>query len=131
MQPQPYLGPGLCSTLLAVTDPYDIGPHPTATSRAGSRDSRIERLSVPEAAETLGISASAVRKRVERGTLKACKDKDGRLFVYLDMEEVGRATLRDTSHDTAYDKDRDELLAELREQSRFLREELVTRNEEL
>jgi len=106
-------------------------PRPnTATSHDGPRDSRIERLSVPEAAERLGISASAVRKRVERGNLPADKDDDGRLFVYLDTEEVRRATVRDTSHEKG-SLGFDELLEELREQNMFLREELATRNEEL
>jgi excisionase family DNA binding protein len=55
-------------------------------------DGRIHRLTVNEAAQVLNVSASAVRKRVERGTLPADKDEDGRLFVYVDTEETDRAT---------------------------------------
>jgi excisionase family DNA binding protein len=86
-----------------------------------SHDSTLDRLTVAEAAEALGVSPSAVRKRVERGTLAADKDGDGRLFVYLDPTETRRETPRDTSRDR---DSRDELVEELREQNRFLRAEL-------
>jgi excisionase family DNA binding protein len=81
-----------------------------------SQDSRVIRLPATEAAELLGVSASAIRKRVERGSMAA--DKDGRLFVYVDTEETRRATVRDTSHDSA------ELVAQLRDENAFLRREL-------
>jgi len=37
-----------------------------------------------EAAELLGISKSAVRQRVRRGTLRSDKGEDGRVYVYVD-----------------------------------------------
>jgi excisionase family DNA binding protein len=43
----------------------------------------MERLSVSEAAERLGISKEAVRKRVQRGTLPHGKKPDGKVYVYL------------------------------------------------
>jgi hypothetical protein len=48
----------------------------------GSR--RGTRLSQREAAEVLGVSVEAVRKRVKRGTLRSDKGPDGRRYVYLD-----------------------------------------------
>jgi excisionase family DNA binding protein len=85
-----------------------------------SYDVRIDRLTVNEAAKVLKVSPSAVRKRVERGTLPADKDEDGRLFVYVDTEETRRATRRDASHD---DDVRDALIAELKDRVRYLEEE--------
>jgi hypothetical protein len=68
------------------------------------------------------LSASAVRKRVERGTLQADKDGDGRVYVYLDTAtETRRETVRDTSHDTPYAA---ALVEQLRDENRFLRAEL-------
>jgi hypothetical protein len=84
-----------------------------------SYDARIDRLTVNEAAKVLEVSPSAVRKRVERGTLPADKDEDARLFVYVDTEETRRATRRDASHDDV----RDALIAELRDRVRYLEEE--------
>jgi excisionase family DNA binding protein len=86
---------------------------------------RIHRLTVNEASQVLNVSASAVRKRVERGTLPADKDEDGRLFVYVDTEETDRATPRDTVHpasQVASHDVRDALIAELKDRIRYLEE---------
>src|SRR5215211_6919167 len=48
----------------------------------GSR--RGTRVTQREAAERLGVSVEAVRKRVKRGTLRSDKGGDGRRYVYLD-----------------------------------------------
>jgi hypothetical protein len=45
---------------------------------------RGTRLTQREAAERLGVSVEAVRKRVKRGTLRSDKGEDGRRYVYLD-----------------------------------------------
>jgi excisionase family DNA binding protein len=82
-----------------------------------SQDSRVVRLPATEAAELLGVSASAIRKRVERGSMPADKD-DGRLYVCVDTEETRRATVRDTAHDSV------ELVAQLRDENAFLRRKL-------
>ncbi len=50
------------------------------------------RVDVRGAAEALGISAEAVRKRLHRGTLEHEKDADGRVVVLLDGD--GTATGR-------------------------------------
>jgi hypothetical protein len=51
----------------------------TGAGRAGGT-----RVTQREAAERLGISVEAVRKRVKRGTLSSDKGEDGRRYVYLD-----------------------------------------------
>src|ERR687897_3219202 len=45
---------------------------------------RGTRLTQREAAERLGVSVEAIRKRVKRGTLQSDKGEDGRRYVYLD-----------------------------------------------
>jgi excisionase family DNA binding protein len=51
----------------------------------GSHDSSGRaRITVAEVARALGISDSAVRKRVKRGKLEHERTPDGRVFVYLD-----------------------------------------------
>jgi hypothetical protein len=51
----------------------------TGVGRAGGT-----RVTQREAAERLGVSVEAVRKRVKRGTLRSDKGEDGRRYVYLD-----------------------------------------------
>ena len=50
-------------------------------------DGRVDtRVTIREAATLLGISEGAVRKRVDRGTLRHTKGTDGRVYVYLPDE---------------------------------------------
>lgn len=42
-----------------------------------------ERMTVAGAAEHLGITKEAVRKRIHRGTLRSDKDPDGTVMVYV------------------------------------------------
>jgi excisionase family DNA binding protein len=52
------------------------------------------RMTVEEAARSLGIKEESVRKRVRRGTMRSEKDPEGRLYVYLDRpQEVRDANL--------------------------------------
>jgi hypothetical protein len=44
---------------------------------------RGTRVTQREAAERLGVSVEAIRKRVKRGTLRSDKGEDGRRHVYL------------------------------------------------
>ncbi len=71
----------------------------------------------------MGVSESAIRKRVQRGTLRHQKEQDGRVYVYLDMGETVEDKVRDAS--------RDELVDELRDRVRRLEQDLDTRTEEL
>jgi chromosome segregation ATPase len=58
----------------------------------------------------LGITKEAVRKRISRGTLRADKDPDGTVLVYIPTSGTAAATF-----------DRDELIAELRARIEDLR----------
>ena len=47
----------------------------------------MERVTVGVAAKKLGISESAVRQRIHRGTMPALRGEDGRTYVMIDTEE--------------------------------------------
>lgn len=47
------------------------------------------RLTVQEAAEILGTSVDAVRSRIRRGSLDGKKEQDGRVYVWLDVDQSG------------------------------------------
>jgi hypothetical protein len=80
-----------------------------------------ERLTLRQAAARLGVSESAVRKRVERRTLRSDKGPDGRRYVYLD---TGADTVADEGADTSATGERDALISELRAHNDTLREQL-------
>ena len=46
-----------------------------------------QKLDVKQAAQALGISTDAVHKRARRGSLDSEKGPDGRVYVWLDVEE--------------------------------------------
>ncbi|HZY56317.1 MAG TPA: hypothetical protein VFE09_00810 [Rubrobacteraceae bacterium] len=74
---------------------------------------RDKRITVAEASERLGVTKEAVRKRISRGTLRADKDPDGAVRVYVPAS--------DTPSGTAVAS---ELVEELRDQVRYLRDQL-------
>lgn len=84
----------------------------------------MERVTVPEAAELMGVTQSAVRKRMQRGTIPWDKDGEGRIYVYVDPSETSPGTGKDRARDKATGQSRDELLEAYREQVDFLRREL-------
>ena len=79
---------------------------------------------MPEAAELLGVTQSAVRKRIQRGTILWHKDDEGRLYVYVDRSETWPETEEDKLRNTPSGQSRDELLEAYREQVEFLYQEL-------
>jgi hypothetical protein len=80
-----------------------------------------ERLTLRQASARLRVSESAVRKRVERGTLRSDKGPDGRRYVYLD---TGADAVADEGADTSATGERDALISELRAHNDTLREQL-------
>jgi hypothetical protein len=81
------------------------------------------KITVAEAAQLLGISAEAVRTRIRRAKLRSIKE-GGTVYVLLDQPEPDQ-TQPEHGPDTAQT---DELVAELRDQVRFLREELARKD---
>jgi hypothetical protein len=80
------------------------------------RELERERVTVQEAARRLGITESAVRKRVQRRVMGHDKEADGRLYVYLDTQDTYRDKVRDSSYDM--------LVRRLENENEFLRREL-------
>jgi hypothetical protein len=76
------------------------------------------RLTLREAADVLGVSKEAVRKRALRGTLRSERDPDGRVYVYVDA-----AAEEPPTHE------RDALISQLRDENRYLREENQRKDE--
>jgi hypothetical protein len=89
---------------------------------------RLDRLTVAQAADRLGITQDAVRKRIARGTIRHDKDYEGRIFVYLDTFERESNTDQDRGQDggskTVPDADQDNYTRSLEDQIDFLRREL-------
>jgi hypothetical protein len=77
-------------------------------------DGRDERVTVAEAAERLGITKEAVRKRISRGTLLSDKDPDGTVRAYVPASGTASGTASEAF-------DRDELVELLRAQLEDLR----------
>ncbi|MDP9479539.1 MAG: hypothetical protein M3R38_28360 [Actinomycetota bacterium] len=79
-----------------------------------------ERVSVPQAADHLGTTVDALRKRVQRGTIPHERDHDGRVWILLDTGRPRQDTVQDTdkppSDSTALISAKDETIATLREQ---------------
>jgi excisionase family DNA binding protein len=83
-----------------------------------------ERLTIQEAAHRLGVSESAVRKRIKRGTLKREKTDDGRVLVYMESTSApGTEEVRPP--------ERDVLISEMQDRLAFLERELEVRAEEI
>jgi HNH endonuclease len=75
----------------------------------------MERMSLREAAEVLGVSKEAVRKRVIRGTLDSERDADGRVYVYLPAVAP--------EEDVSDKPEREALISEMRGRIQFLEDE--------
>lgn len=97
---------------------------------AGWVDDRVDtRVTIREAATLLGISEGAVRKRVDRGTLRHTKGTDGRVYVYLPDEAPngipGGVDNGAPGGDDAYNPpESNALTSEMRSRIDFLEEEL-------
>jgi hypothetical protein len=79
------------------------------------------RFSVYEAAEVMGITVDAIRKRVARGTILHEKDDDGRVWVILDTDQDTASKVRDTDQPQS---DKDALISEMRERVASLERQL-------
>jgi excisionase family DNA binding protein len=89
----------------------------------GVRTVQHERLTIQEAAHRLGVSESAIRKRIKRGTLKREKTEDGRVLVYMEGSAPGSEEVRTP--------ERDALISQMEKRVAFLEHELEVRSEEI
>ncbi len=77
------------------------------------------RVDLQEAAQLLGVSSEAVRKRAKRGTIPYETGRDGKLYVWVDGGETG-----DYPAGEPPIGDKGELVEALQDQIAFLRREL-------
>ncbi len=99
-----------------------------------SEDVSVERLSVVEAAEALGVTRDAIHKRINRGTIEHEKGEDGRFYVYVDTSTQGLDSSTDTSKDESKVETLERLLDHQQDRiaflERVLEEEREARTEE-
>src|SRR5215213_2948345 len=92
----------------------------------------MDRVTVQEAAQRLGISQDAVRQRIRRGSMKHDKDDKGPVYEYLNPTNTRPTPVHDAPRGTLYDASRsNELVTELRNRIQFLETELADRKDHI
>jgi len=87
----------------------------------GEEHMSSSRVSVYEAAELMGVTVDAIRKRVSRGTITHEKGKDGRVWVILDTDQDAASKVRDTDQPPS---DATALISEMRDRITSLEHQL-------
>ena len=88
-----------------------------------------ERVSVPQAADHLGTTVDAIRKRVQRGTIPHEKDGDGRVWILLDTGRPRQDKDQDTTGQRYDTRDVAPLVDEMRGRIESLERQLEQANE--
>jgi excisionase family DNA binding protein len=110
----------------------DTDQHRTGRGPEGTRPGSGKLATVHEAANALGVSVDAIRKRIQRGTIPHERHEDGRVYVLLDKASSMQDT-SSTSSSTVPDEDEgersvrygtEEFIGSLQDQIGFLRREL-------
>jgi hypothetical protein len=95
-----------------------------------SEDVSVERLSVAEAAEALGVTRDAIHKRIRRGSVKHEKGEDGRFYVYVDASTPGLDESVDKSKVESKVEVLERLIEGQQDRIEFLERELERRGDE-
>jgi excisionase family DNA binding protein len=110
----------------------DTGQYSPGHVQDATRQESSTRATVHEAANALGVSVDAIRKRIQRGTIPHERHEDGRVYVLLDKASSMQDT-SGTSSSTVPDEDEgecpvrygtEEFIGSLQDQIGFLRREL-------
>ncbi len=131
---------------------FHMQPDAERSEHSANQPDAAVRMTVQEAAAALGVTVEAVRGRMHRGKYEREKTEDGRVFVLLtpdqlsnvppnDRERFDQRSPEQSANGLGRDPDLgdhalvqelvEELAEELRQEVKFLRAEIVTRNEEL
>jgi predicted DNA-binding protein YlxM (UPF0122 family) len=95
-----------------------------------SEDVTVERLSVAEAAEALGVTRDAIHKRIKRGSVEHEKGQDGRFYVYVDTSTPKVDEFVDNSKDESKVEVLERLIEGQQDRIEFLERELERRGDE-
>ena len=76
------------------------------------------KMTIQDASKELGLSVDAIRKRLQRGTIKGKKNKQGRWIVEVDQEQG-----EDINKDKVYETSSNELVMSMRDEIEYLRKE--------
>jgi hypothetical protein len=95
--------------------------------RTGATGADRRRLTVPQAAEALGVTVDAVRGRIRRGKLEAERDNAGTVYVWVEASAGDRRGPSATSQRPS--DDQAGRIEDLREEVVYLREQLQQANE--
>jgi excisionase family DNA binding protein len=93
-------------------------------AKDATQDEAQDRVTIQEAARRLGVKEDAIRKRIQRGSMRHEKAEDGRVFVWVGVSRDATQDTRHESKDATHDKTQDERLEDLREQVGYLRRQL-------
>ena len=113
-----------------VAGPKRVGCPPMQWGDVGGDGLSTRRVTMREAADLLGVSKEAIRKRVVRGTLSSEMGEDGRRYVYVEAERDLAAAEALTHEHDVHERDvlMAEMVGELHDELHYLREQL---NQEL
>ena len=89
-----------------------------------TQDAAQVRVTIQEAAQRLGVKEDAVRKRIQRGSMRHEKAEDGRVYVWVDATQDATQDEPERSRDEYRDTAQDERVEDLREQVAYLRRQL-------
>jgi hypothetical protein len=95
--------------------------------RTGATGADRQRLTVPQAAEALGVTVDAVRGRIRRGKLQA-EHEAGAVYVLIDAPDKDDRRGPSSTSQRRSD-DQSERIEDLREQVDYLRDQLEQANE--
>jgi hypothetical protein len=87
----------------------------------GERRTSGNRVSVYEAAEVMGVTVDAIRKRISRRTIPHERDEDGRVWVLLDTDQDAASNVHDAGQPPS---DSTALISEMRGRIEDLRDQL-------
>jgi excisionase family DNA binding protein len=92
--------------------------------RDTTQDIAQDRVTIQEAAQRLGVKEDAIRKRIQRGSIRHEKAEDGRVYVLVDAAQDATQDTKYTTQDATQDTAQDERLEDFREQVGYLRRQL-------
>jgi hypothetical protein len=95
-------------------------------SEYAGQDNGTLKVTIKEAANRLGVTEAAIRKRIQRGSLDKELGRDGRVYVYLDLTRDMSRPESQVHRDPLVE----ELVEELRDRVAFLERALERRSVE-